>query len=259
MKLSALIVTCNDDKHLEECFTSLRRFDELVVVDLESSDRSVEIAQKLGINVIPRRWVPTKELIVPDIVQLPRNDWILRVDPDEVLSPALVDELLDLEIGKDYGMVAIPFQYYFLNKKLDTTVWGGMIYGTRLFHREKSYLEPQVHRSQQCKEGFKILTIEFKGNNAVAHYWVDSYSQLFSKHERYLTLEGESRFSKGERYSWKKLVKHTWRNFKASFIDKSGWRGGWAGWFLSFYYAQYEARGWLSLWQYEQTQARKRL
>lgn len=108
----------------------------------------------------------------------------------------------------------------------------------------------------QPKNGFKVFTVEFEGDNFVAHYWIDSYSQLFSKHERYLKMEGRARFIRGERFSWKKLFGHTWENFKASLVHKSGWRGGWVGWFLSFFYAQYEARGWLALRQYENSQKR---
>lgn len=256
MKLTAMVITYNDDNHLGECLASLHRFDELVVVDLGSSDRSIEIAQRLGIKVIQRRWVPAIELILPELMEIPCNDWILRVDPDEVLSPALVDDLLALDLGDGYGVIAIPYQYYFLNRKLDTTVWGGIIYGNRVHHRERTVLEPQLHRTYQCKSGFRTFTIEFRGNNGVAHYWVDSYAHLFSKHERYLNMEGPSRFDNGERFTWKKMAKHTWANFKASLINKSGWRGGWSGWFLSFFYAQYEARSWLSLRRYEKSQTK---
>lgn len=254
MKISALVVTYNDEKHLEESLASLKRFDELVVVDLGSRDKSVEIAQHFGIKVLHRPWVSAIELILPDIIQLPCNDWILRVDPDEVLSPALVDDLLALEPADDYGIIEIPFQYYFLNEKLDNTVWGGIIYGSRLSHKARTVLEAQVHRTHQCKDGFQVYTIKFNGHNFVAHYWIDSYSQLFSKHERYLKMEGKARFTRGEKFSWKNLLRQTWENFKAGFVYKSGWRGGWPGWFLSFFYAQYEARSWLALRQYENSQ-----
>jgi len=93
----------------------------------------------------------------------------------------------------------------------------------------------------------------------VAHYWIDSYAQLFSKHERYLKMEGKARFAQGERFSLKKMIISTLRKFKNSFIKKKGWRGGWTGWFLSFFYAQYVARGWLALRRYENSQKQEHL
>jgi len=251
MKLSVLVVTYNDDKHLEECLLSLRRFDELIVVDLGSSDRSIEIAESMGINVHKHQWVPAIELILSDLTGLAHNDWILRVDPDEVLPSVLVDELLAVEANDDYGMVTVPLQYYFLNQKLATTAWGGIKDGSRVSHKGRTILETEVHRTHQCKEGYKTFKIEFSGSNAISHYWVDSLPQMFSKHERYLQMEGKSRHSKGERFSWMQLIKQTLVHFRFSFIQRSGWRGGWAGWFLSFFYAQYEARAWLALRQYE--------
>jgi glycosyltransferase involved in cell wall biosynthesis len=254
MKISALVVTYNDKKHLAACLAALKRFDELVVVDIGSSDGSFETALQFGDRVFQRSWVPAVEIILPDIIDLPCNDWILRVDPDEVLPPALVDDLLKLNVGETCGMVAIPFQYYFLGKKLDTTVWGGVKYGNRLSHKERTILESQVHRTYQCKDGFETLTLDFKGNNDVMHFWIDSYSQLFSKHERYLRMEGQSRYSQGQRFSWSKLVNYTWKMFRKSLVEQSGWRGGWVGWFLSFFYAHYEMRGWLSLRKHQHSQ-----
>lgn len=251
MKLSVLVVTYNDDKRLKECLTPLLYFDELIVVDLGSSDRSVEIAKIAGATVYQHKWSSAIELILPDLLKLTSNNWVLRVDPDEILPTVLVDELLAMEVSEDYGIITIPLQYFFLNRKLDTTAWGGIRDAARIFHKERTTLESEVHRTHQSKQGYKTFSVSFSGNNAIAHYWIDNIPQMFSKHKRYLQLEGKSRFSKGERFSWKQLTKQALVHFRFSFIQKSGWRGGWVGWFLSLFYAQYEARAWLSLRHYE--------
>jgi len=137
VKISALVVTYNDEKHLEECLTPLKRFDELVVVDLGSRDQSVEIAQRLGVKVIKKPWVPIVEMILPTMIPAMKNNWVLPVDPDEVFSPTLVDDLLVLEPRGDCGVVAVPIQYYFLNKKLDVTIWGGLNFGRYVLHKQR--------------------------------------------------------------------------------------------------------------------------
>jgi glycosyltransferase involved in cell wall biosynthesis len=256
MKLSVLVVTYNDEKHLAECLDSLQRFDELIVIDLGSTDNSIEIAQHKGAIIYRQAWVPAIELILPELVTLAHNNWILRIDPDEIVPDALVDELLRLEINDDYGMVTIPLQYYFLKRKLDTTAWGGIRYATRISHNERTIMEKGVHSKHLCKDGYATYQIDFSGTNAITHYWIDSFSQLFSKHKRYLKLEGESRFKNSKRFTWWQLIKQTLVHFRFSFIQKSGWRGGWLGWFLSFFYAQYEARAWLALRKYQNSKMR---
>jgi hypothetical protein len=193
-------------------------------------------------------------MIIPTFLKGMRNDWVIRVDPDEILPIALVNELKNLEVSEKIAIIAIPFQYYFLKKKLDTTVWGGIITGGRVINRNRMIIGTEVHQHFYCKDGYEPLVLPYTGNNAVQHYWIDSYSQLFSKHERYLKMEGRARFSRGERFSLKEMIRQGLISLKKGFIDKSGWRGGWTGWFLSFFYAQYVTRTWLALRQYENSQ-----
>ena len=251
MKISALIVTYNEEKRLEQCLNSIIRFDELAVVDLGSQDHSVEIARNMGIKVIPHPWVPFGELVLPSLMPTMKNDWIIRVDPDEVLPSELMEDLIKLDLTEEYGMICVPYQFYFLNSKLDTTIWGGVRHIPRLLNRKKSVVEPDVHRTYRCKPGFETYYLPIKSDNAVQHYWVDSYSQLFSKHGRYIALEGKSRYNNGMKFRWKTCLISTIRGFLRSFIKYSGWRGGWSGWFLSWFYGLYEFRAWLSLRRYE--------
>jgi len=254
MKISALVVVYNEDRRLRECLYSLMNFDELLVVDLGSRDHSAEIARDMGITIIKHEWVPIVEMILPTLFTAMRNDWIIRVDPDEILPFALVNELNNLEVSEKIAIIGIPYQYYFMNKKLDTTVWGGIIIGGRVINRNRMIIGTEVHQHFYCKDGYEPLHLTYTGNNAVQHYWIDNYSQLFSKHERYLKMEGRARFARGEKFSLKGMIRHSLISFKKSFILKSGWRGGWTGWFLSFFYAQYVTRTWLALRQYEHSQ-----
>lgn len=256
MKISVMVVVFNEERRLRECLNSLRSFDELLVVDLGSNKPTIEIIQNMGINTIRHEWVPIGEMLLPEIMSGMRNDWTLRVDPDEVFPTGLVNELNDLEVDDNIGMIAVPFQYYFLNKKLNTTAWGGVVYGERIINRKRIVVkEPRVHqRFYYCKDGYEQFKLPFNGDNAVLHYWIESYSQLISKHERYLGIEGQARCERGDTFSWGELLRQTLKKFEYSLVYKEGWRGGWSGWFLSFFYAHYEARSWLALRQYEKYQ-----
>ena len=251
MQISVLVVVLDEERRLKDCLLALKRFDDVTVADLGSKDHSVEIAQSLGFKVVAHPKVPIGEMVLPALMPTMKYDWVIRVDPDEVLPPELLDDLSQLEVDDIYGIINVPYQYHFMNKKLDTTVWGGVRPIPRVINRTRVNVTPEVHRALHCKPGYELFTLPYRPGNAVLHYWVDSYGQLFSKHERYIAMEGESRYNNGFRFSWKSLLEIPLWSFKSSFIQCSGWRGGWHGWFLSAFFAFYQARSLLALHFYE--------
>lgn len=96
--VSVLIMTRNEEKRLARCLDSLRAFDEIIVVDSESADATVALAAAAGARVMNFRWnghYPKKRQWCLDNLSL-RNDWVLFVDADEVLTDSLVSEIANL-------------------------------------------------------------------------------------------------------------------------------------------------------------------
>jgi glycosyltransferase involved in cell wall biosynthesis len=257
MEISALVVTFNEERRLGDCLRSLMQVEDVIVADLGSTDRSVEIARGMGFRVVDHPWVPIGEMVLPGMMPLMQNDWVIRVDPDEVLPPQLLEDLMQLEVDEKIGIVQVPYQYYFLGKKLDTTIWGGVRLIPRVINRTKVHVTSDVHRALNCKLGYESYMLSSRTENAVIHYWADSYQQLITKHERYIAMEGESRYNNGLRFSLRSFLLNPLRSFAGSFIKCSGWRGGWNGWFLSFFIAVYEARALLSLNRHEKAELKE--
>ena len=259
MNLSALLVVFNEEKRLGDCLRSLKLIEDVIVVDIGSTDSSAKIAKDMGFKVYKHPWVPVVEMVLPNMIYLLKNDWFIKVDPDEVLPINLIDDLLNLDVDEKVGIVQVPYQYYFLNKKLDTTIWGGVRFIQRIFHRDRVNVTADVHRALNCKPGYEQYKIPSRPGNAVIHYWIDNYQQLITKHERYIALEGMSRYNNGSHFSMRALITNPLKIFRHSFIECHGWRGGWVGWFLSFFIAFYEARALLSLRMYEKSISKKNL
>lgn len=258
MKISAVVVTFNEENFLDECLQSLTNCSQLLVVDLGSSDRSVEIAQKYTTQIIQHERVEIAEFILPDILALLENDWFIRVDPDEVVPLNLLEEIVEfIEKTPEAAIVEIPFQYYFLRKPLHTTVWGGVRPFPKVLNTQRVMIHKRVHGAFEIRDGYFPRELPYNGKNAVKHYWIDSYASLIEKHERYLRLEGKSRYERGQRFTWKSWVAVTARAFMYSLVKKQGWRGGWQGWFLSFFFAQYESRAWLAIRAYQMQLAKQ--
>ena len=249
MKITAIVVTYNEERRLEACLKSLKFCSQLIVVDIGSTDRCVDIARACGAEVISHPWEPIVEYISPDIIRSSKNDWVLRLDPDEIVPEALAQSILDtvMNIREDVGQISLPHQYYFLGKPLTTGVWGGIRFIPRIVHRDRVIYTDMVHHGQKRKDGFVLYKIEYTGKNALEHYWIDSYQQLWEKHWRYIKVEGKSRYNMGERFSLYYLMRETTRTFYISIILKRGWRGGFTGIFLGFFYTWYIFMSILSL------------
>jgi len=251
MNLSAIVVSFNEERRLRDCLQSLNRINDVIVIDIGSTDHSVDIARDLGFKVMEHPWIPIVEMILPSTMPLMKNDWIIRVDPDEVLPSNLIVDLMNLEVNDTVAIIQVPYQYYFLNKRLDTTIWGHVRPIPRVVNRNRISITTDVHRALNCKPGYETYTLPSRPGNAVIHYWVDTYQQLITKHKRYIAMEGESRYNSGFRFTWKSFFYNPLRSFAASFFKYAGWRGGWAGWFLSFFIAGYEVCSILSLKEHE--------
>ena len=111
--VSVLIPALNEELNLPACLESVARADEVFVVDSQSSDRSVEISQEYGANVVQfnfnGRWPKKKNW---SLENLPfRNEWVLIVDCDERIPPELWDEI-ETNIKDD------NYNGYYLNRKV---------------------------------------------------------------------------------------------------------------------------------------------
>jgi len=252
VSISAIVVTCNNVEYLRLCLESLAFCQQLLVVDLGSSDRSVEVARECGAEITHHGHVPVVEQVWPDILHLLRYDWILRADPDEVFPALLACDLMDT-IAEDEltGAVSLPHQYYFRGRSLKTTRWGGAHYVCKVFHKDRVQLNPHVHRGILIKDGYHHNRVVAKNGNLVQHYWVDTWRELFEKHWRYVKQEGEARYKLGDRFSWpmffKEIGKALWQNL----INYKGLHGGTQEFFLSLFYAGYVGMSLLSLRKYQ--------
>ena len=96
MKISAAIITYNEERNIARVLESLRCCDEIVVIDSGSNDRTVELATKLGARVIDSVWrgfAGQKNYATEHC----RYDWVLSLDADEALSEALEAEIWQIK------------------------------------------------------------------------------------------------------------------------------------------------------------------
>jgi len=110
--ISVCIVCRNEADKLAGCLDSVTWADEVVVMDLSSTDGSAELARGRGARVLEHELVPIVELVRNEVGAAAKGDWILALDPDERVADGLPDELRRLSRRDDIDMVAIPVMNY---------------------------------------------------------------------------------------------------------------------------------------------------
>jgi len=116
--VSVLIPAKNEEANLPACLSSVERADEVFVVDSQSSDRSVEIAESYGAQVVQfhfnGRWPKKKNWSLDNLPF--RNEWVLIVDCDERITPELWDEIAEAIARPEYSGFYLNRRVFFLGK-----------------------------------------------------------------------------------------------------------------------------------------------
>lgn len=110
--ISVCIACRNEADRLVECLASVAWADELIVMDLGSSDASADLARRHGARVIVREPVPLVEWVRNEMAAAATREWVLALDPDERITPGLAAELRRLAVREDLDAVVIPRTNY---------------------------------------------------------------------------------------------------------------------------------------------------
>ena len=235
--ISAIVITRNEERHLQACLESLRWADEIIVLDSFSTDRTLEIARRFTDKVYQREFVnfPTQRNAA---IELAGGDWVFFLDADERVTPVLADEIRSAVSSavlqqKDAGYW-VPRQNIILGRWVQYAGWCPD-HQLRLFQRGKA-------RYDERREVHETVVLEGQaGNlqNAIVHYNYESVGQLISRQNRYAGLEASALYASGVRAKPHNFVLQPLREFKRRYIDWRGYRAGWLGLFLSLVMAWY--------------------
>ncbi len=185
MKISATIITFNEERNIARVIESLRCCDEILVLDSGSNDRTVEIATKHGARVEEASWhgyAAQKNIAA----ELASNDWILSLDADESLSEALEAEIWHIKkTGPKCDGYTVPRLAQYLGKWILHSGW----YPdrkVRLFNRKKAHwVGDFVHES--VKVDGHVGRLE----SNLLHFTCDSLSEHLRSMDAYTTLAAQ--------------------------------------------------------------------
>src|SRR5580658_9742683 len=220
MKISAAIITYNEERNIPRALESLRCCDEVIVVDSGSTDRTVELATKLGARVIDSNWRGYAEQKNYASSQC-RHDWVLSLDADEALSEALEGEIWQIKKnGPEFDAYTMPRLAQYLGRWILHSGW----YPdrkVRMFDRQRAkWVGNFVHESVAVEGRVGHL----KSN--ILHFTCNSLSEHLKTMDRYTTLAAEQLLATGDKVTWGRLILEPPWTFFRTYVLKGGFLDG---------------------------------
>ncbi|KQC13672.1 MAG: hypothetical protein APR63_07845 [Desulfuromonas sp. SDB] len=239
-KISAVIITRNEQQNIERCLNSLDWVDEIVVLDSGSTDKTKTICRQKGCRVISAQWVSfgsNKQKAVENA----SYDWILSVDADEQVSPELKNRIRELLVKPTYSAYRIKRESFYLDRFI-RYCWKND-YPVKFFNRQKA-----AFNSQQVHE-----TVDLCGELGVIeqplyHYSYLSISSHLLKMDRYSQITSEVMKNEGKRVNLFSVFLRFHLMFLKMYLLKRGFMDGKWGLILSFNSAYGVFLKYLKLW-----------
>jgi glycosyltransferase involved in cell wall biosynthesis len=242
-RLSVAIIAWNEEERLRGCLESITWADEIVVVDAESTDKTVSLAREFTDKVYVRSW-PGFAVQKNFALEHTTGDWILSLDADERVTSELRERIA--AIVKADG----PADGYSIPRR--NIFWGAWVrhgglypdYQLRLFRRGAGrFVDDAVHES---------IRVQGRVDNLVAPLLHHSYRDLedfVRRSNRYSTLSAQDWVRRGRPARLGDLIMRPLGRFVSMYILQRGFLDGWRGFVLAVLYAEYVFLRMAKVWE----------
>jgi glycosyltransferase involved in cell wall biosynthesis len=241
--ISAVLITKNEEAHIGRALRSVEFADEVVVLDGESTDGTVEVCRAAGARVELKPWggfVAQKNAVT----EMAAGDWVLSLDADEEVTPELRAEILRVvsDPGGREGFL-IPRKNHYLGRWIRHCGWYPD-HQLRLWRRGRGrWVGGSVHEHVEVDGSFGRLSA------ALNHFSYDSIAAHLERMNRYAGLIARDRFEQGKRAGFAGLLfAAPWQFFRIYFL-RAGFLDGLPGLIVSAMGAYYAFLKKAKLWE----------
>ncbi len=227
MKISVVVLAKNNENTIEKTLKSVAQFDDVVVYDNGSTDKTLEIVKRFhNVNLVQGEFKGfgwTKNYAAG----FAKNDWILIIDSDEVVDRQLF-QVLKTQTLDEKTVYKLNFKAFYKDIQVKFCGWNNQKI-KRLYNRSQTkYNSNDVHEDI-VTEGFKIELLE--GN--VEHYSYHTISQFVQKADHYSTLFAKNNVGKKASSPSKAFFNGAYSFFR-TYIIKRGFLDGYVGLIIAF-------------------------
>ena len=248
-KISVVINTRNEEENIEQAIKSVKSFaDEIVVVDMKSSDNTVKIAKKLGAKVYDHEPMGYVEPARNFAISKATGEWILLLDADEEIPKSLAKRITD-EIRKNNAdYFAIPRKNIVFRKWIKHSRWWPD-YNIRLFKKGRVSWSEIIHSVPETTG--KGLDFEPVETNAILHHNYQSIEQYIERLNRYTSVQAKNLIDEKYKFHWYDLIEKPAEEFLSRYFAGQGYRDGVHGLALAMLQAFSELVLYLKIWQHK--------
>ena len=242
-RVSVTIIAWNEEERLRACLESVGWADEIVVVDAESTDKTVALAREFSDKVWVRPW-PGFAAQKNFALDQAAGTWILSMDADERVTPELGERIK--AIVKDDG----PADGYLIPRR--NVFWGAWVrhgglypdYQLRLFRRGAGrFVEDAVHESVTVTGWVEPLA------EPLLHQSYRDLEDFVRRSNRYSTLAASDLLRRGRSVGVADLIMKPLGRFLSMYIIRRGFLDGWRGLVLAILYAEYVFLRMAKIWE----------
>ncbi len=232
--LTVAVITKNEEDNIGPCLESLKGWaDEVIVVDDESTDKTVDIAKQLATKVLHRK-MENEGIHRNWTYQQAKNDWVLSLDADEMVTEELKVEIDETLAETEFHAFSIPLRNFIGDYWVKHSGWypAGKL---RLFMKSRfKYEEVKVHPRVFLEGDTGHLTkdIIHKGYPDIEHF--------LSSVNRQSTLEAEKWIETGRKMSFLHALRRIIDRFFRHYIGKKGFKDGLYGFVIAYFASMYQ-------------------
>jgi glycosyltransferase involved in cell wall biosynthesis len=243
--LSVIIHTKDDERNIKDCIQSCPPFTtEFIAADMESSDQTVAIARKLGATILPVKAYGVAEPMRNTAIAAATSEWILVVDSDERLTPALHKIIREIISSNNYDVVAFPRKNIMLGKWIKHGLrWPD--YQKRLFRKGFVKWSSVIHAPPVHSGRFHQLPATEK--NAFVHFHTRDLNQLLEKTVLQASLERF--YDKQKPLSLEAVYHRTMNEFPWRYFEHEGYKDGMHGFITNKYMEIYRFLEFANYWE----------
>jgi (heptosyl)LPS beta-1,4-glucosyltransferase len=245
--ISAVINVRNEADNLRKCLKSIKTFaDEIIVVDMQSTDGSAQVASEFSATVYPYRWMKAVESARNFALSKATGRWIILLDPDEYLNKSLKKELIRITQRSDVDWVKIPRKNIIFGKWLrHSNCWPD--YLIRFFKKGSVVWKKEIH-SQPITKG-NGLTILDSERLSIRHNNYRSVNQFVYRALRYSSVQADELKLSGYKLKTSDFILKPIQEFNSRFFAAEGYRDGIHGLIFSILQTFAIALIYIRLWE----------
>jgi glycosyltransferase involved in cell wall biosynthesis len=239
--ISAVIITKNEETNITECLKSISWTNEIILVDAQSTDKTVELAKDFTSKIFVHEWegfAKQKEFALSKV----SNEWVLNIDADERISPMLKDEIINLEENDADGYY-IRRENYLLKKHIKSCGWDND-YQLKLVRKSKTRLADRLVHERFIVDG-KTERLKHR----LVHFTFTSIEKTLGKINYYSSLRAEELFNKGKQVGGFTIISHGLAAFFKFYILYGGFRDGVYGLIISLFNSFTKFLVYMKVWE----------